>query len=148
MSGGPISPFLFLYIPVTMAAAIVRSRSTALVASAIGAALYSFLATAMLYRELAPFSEFQVIAAPAGGLLTQILGLISAMALTAVATSFFLVRKVNLGHSLVEQSEQALSEMSNGQKVLFDEIPEGVITTDLNQAIITINEAAQALFKL
>jgi len=88
-----------------------------------------------------------VVETPTGGVLLQCLGLYSAMILIGVATSF-LVRKISSGYQLAEKSHQDFIILSNRQKAVFDELPDGVITTSLDDIVITVNNAASSLLRL
>lgn len=146
LSGGPISPFLFLFLPLVMVAAFLRGREESLLLGAIAIIAYVIIARAMLSGMLLALDQ-EVVITPKGGLLVQLLGLISAMALCVVGTSF-LQKKLVLSSQLVERSQRALSELSNQQRLLIEGMSQGVIIADLHDAISSINQAAQSLLSI
>lgn len=147
LTGGPLSPFLFLYLPVVMAAAVLRSRVEALSITSLIGVLYSSLSALMITGNLPALSLDATSLVPPGGALVQILGLVSAMSLVAIGTSY-LVHKIKAGNLLVERSQDHISELTTRHRELFDQIPEGVITTDLDDAVTAINTAAEALLEI
>jgi len=147
LSGGPASPFLFLYLPLVMAASIIIRRSAALVLSIAGSFCYSILAIAMVQGWIPAADGAAFVAAPSWGLLPQISGLTAAMILIAVATSF-LARKVTSSNLLAEQSRLELQEMDASQRMLLDSIPEGIITIEMSGEISSINETAAKLLQI
>ncbi len=147
LTGGPISPFLFLYLPLVMTAAIFVSRQVALVTSFVSILAYSLLALAMLSGYIQPADGGQVVEAPTGGVVLQVLGLLSAMILTSVATTF-LATKLKATNMLAQRSQQELSEVNSRQNALVEGIGQGVVATDLEGAIVNINQAACDLLKV
>jgi len=147
LTGGPASPFLFLYLPLVMAASIIIKQSAALLLSVAGSCCYSLLAVAMVQGWIPAADGTAFVLAPSWGLLPQIMGLSSAMILIAVATSF-LTRKINRSNYLAEQSIKELQEMDNSQRMLLDSIPEGIITIEPNGNISSINETAAKLLQI
>lgn len=146
-TGGPASPFLFLYLPLVMGAAVFISRGVALVAAGLSGAAYASLVWLMVNRYLAPFDGSSVVHTPAGGFLLQSVGLMSAMILIAVTTSF-LTRKVLSGYMLAEQSKRVLSHLTQEQRRLFDTVPEGIISTDMTGRVVAVNDSARRLLHL
>lgn len=146
VTGGPISPFLFLYLPLVMAASILFSRGVALILAGLGGAAYALLAWALVSGWIAS-ADGNVVTVPSTGVILQVVGLCSAMVLIAVATSF-LVMKLRATAVIIQQSRQDLFELSNRQKTLVDSIPHGIITTKLDETIVSINQAACELLRL
>lgn len=147
LSGGPGSPFLFLYLGVAIAAAWLLPRSMALGVSLIAAVSYTAL-SALLINDLIPVHGFFTeVYIPPGGALLQIVGLSSALFLVVVATSF-LVRRLHLTSSLFEASQREISHLTSQHETLANQISAGIITTDLEGKILTINQAAIEIFEL
>ncbi|MBX7138786.1 MAG: sigma 54-interacting transcriptional regulator [Oligoflexia bacterium] len=143
-SGGPVSPFLFLYIPHVMSAALLLSRSAAL-----AVALADFIAYLGLVSWIRFVSGHTLTGAgqiPFSGLAVQLMGLASGMVLVAIATNF-LARKLQSSNLQVEQSKRDLEELSNRHKELVDVLPEGIITLNLDGKITSINQAALSLLR-
>lgn len=145
-TGGPTSSFLFLYLPPVMLAGILMSRRTALIVSFFSAALYAILAFALLNQKLLPFTE-DTIELASGVALLQVIGLLSAMILTAVITSA-LAKKLSSSYMLVEQSLRDLESLIQKQQTLIDGIPEGIIMTLTNGKITNVNVSAMNLLSL
>ncbi len=147
LSGGPGSPFLFLYLPHIMAAAIILSRRGALAIGILDFCVYMALVYGLWAGWIAAPSSGTLVLWPRAGLFYQALGLGSAMTLIAIATSF-LARRLRFSDAALEASQRALAHLSNRQKQLINNIPEGVITTNLEQAITSINQAALELLSV
>ena len=146
-TGGAISPFLFLYLPHVMSAAIIFSRRRALIVAAIDFAVYSLLVYALVYRQVPGDAAAAMLQIPSGGVTLQLVGLASAMVLVGVATSY-LARRLRLSDQMMQQSQQDLADLDARQKQLIDGLPAALITTDLEDAILNINQAASDLFKI
>ena len=147
LTGGPGSPFLFLYLGVAIAAALQLRRSIALLISAIAAACYSALSVLLIYDLLPIHGFFSEIYTPPGGVLLQVIGLSSALVLVVVATSF-LVRRLHLTSSLFEASQLKISDLTSQHETLANQISAGIITTDLSGHILTINQAASDMLEI
>ncbi|MCB0338692.1 MAG: sigma 54-interacting transcriptional regulator [Bdellovibrionales bacterium] len=147
VTGGPISPFLFLYLPVVMSASVFKGRNMALAFTSACFISYGCLIYSMLGGYLTPLDPAMSVFLPTGGLLVQLLGLVSAMALTAVATTF-LMERLRLSVDLIEQSRKDLADITNRQSALMHELPEGVVITDLDDTITFMNRAALDLFQI
>ena len=147
LTGGPGSPFLFLYLGVAIAAAWQLRRSVALIISAIAAGCYSTLSVLLIYRWLPVYGFFLEVYTPPGGVLLQVIGLSSALVLIVVATSF-LVRRLHQTSSLFEASKLQISQLTSQHETLANQISAGIVTTDLSGVILTINQSASELFGL
>ncbi|NMC62590.1 MAG: sigma 54-interacting transcriptional regulator [SAR324 cluster bacterium] len=140
-TGGPISPFLFLYLPVVMAASIFHSRTIALFMSLFCTVAYSIMVTALLHKWIPLADASDVVHLPMGGMVPQVLGLLCAMILVAIATSF-LTRKLRFSTAEAQASRLKLQEFTEHQRQLIDELPDAVVTTDSHFAITSINQSA------
>lgn len=147
LTGGPVSPCLFLYLPIVMEGAILYSRPIALGSAIVATLLYSSVANLMLTGIIKAVEPSVQVAAPRGGLLVQSLGLISGMALVAILASF-LVKTLQKSQAAVAQSKREFSDLIQRQEGLFNELPEGVITTDSHWIITSVNEAAEQILNL
>lgn len=141
VTGGPISPFLFLYLPLVMAVTGLRSRSAGLIMSVFSAAIYAAMVWALLAGWVTPPDTNPLVEMPQGGLALQLIGLLSAMILITVATGF-LTRKVRFSRLEAEASRRELQDLTVHQRQLVDELPDAVITTDAGFAITSMNQAA------
>ncbi len=147
ITGGAVSPFLFLYLPLVMAAAIFSGRNTALAVAFINGIIYSSLAWCMVNGIIPPADGTGVVHVPTSGLLLQCIGLSSAMVLVAIATSY-LTRSLTLSYLLAAQSQQKLHALSRQQQSLVDGMEHGMIITNLQGSIASINQAAKELLEV
>ena len=145
LSGGAVSPFLFLYLPIVMAAAVLLSRRAAFMVGGLGLVSYASL-VALLVSELLPTADGSSPGLPAGGLFLQLVGLGSAIILIAVATSF-LLHTMRASVLLAAQSQRDLAELSSRQRTLMEDLPAGVITTTPDGIIRSLNKTACDLFQ-
>jgi transcriptional regulator with PAS, ATPase and Fis domain len=146
VTGGPISPFLFLYLPLVMAAALLLSRGAALTAAAVSAVSYVCLATAMKTGWLGTYTGTEAVQVPSGGLLLQSIGLCSAMVLIAVATSY-LVQTISKRDASVEESKRDLERGLTRQKELIQSIPEAICVVDKSGKVSSANASALHLLQ-
>lgn len=146
-TGGPVSPFLFLYLPPIMVAAIVLGRRGAFACSTFAALLYVAMVSALNHNWLKPADNSTPLTAPTSGLTLQVVGLLSAMILTTVATTF-LTRTIKSKERLVEESRRDLAELAKRHSSLINSIPTGIVTTSVDRAIVSINKAAAELLKI
>ena len=144
ITGGTISPFVFLYLPLIMIAATLLPRRHALIISALSAISYAALAWVLMNGWLSPADGSTVVSTPPGGLIVQTMGLFSAMLLVAVATSF-LANKLHFSYALAEKSQRDLSELTNRQRLLIEGVPAGVITCRLDGTVASLNRSASKL---
>lgn len=120
-TGGAISPFLFLYLPVVMLAAITISRNAAFLMAALSTSAYVTLMWALRSGYLQPADGSSWIALPSEGVLLQTIGLASAMFLVSVA-SHFLGARLSLSYEIIESSEADLRSMRNEQDKLLKDL--------------------------
>ncbi len=144
VTGGPISPFLFLYLPLVMAASLLLSRGAALTAAAVSSVSYTFLATAMKTGWIGTYTGTDAVQVPSGGLLLQSIGLCSAMVLIAVATSY-LVQTISKRDATVEESKRDLERGLSRQKQLIQSIPEAICVVDKSGKVSSANATALQL---
>lgn len=146
-TGGPVSPFLFLYLPLVMAVALLMSRAAALIFSALAIAVYTTVAVGLLSNWLTPINTNIAIAPPTGGLLLQVVGLLSGMILIAIATSF-LRSQLARSYELAEISQRNLDSRVQQQQAIMDTLQDGVVTVGLDLNIQLVNQAAISTFNL
>ena len=144
VTGASTSPFLFLYLPLVMMAAILVSRRAALAVTALASASYLGLMLSLHYRLLASPDGISTVYVISEGVALQIVGLISAMFLIAVATSFLAV-SLRSSYHLVQESEASAKSQ---QLELIEKYPDGVILASLDETIINLNTAARDLLQL
>lgn len=121
ITGGPISPFLFLYLPLVMASSILLSRRTALILAGLSGLAYSMLSVALIQGWVPPANGTIFVEAPSGGFFLQVIGLCSGMVLVAVLTSY-LTRVIQSSHQVAEQSKRDLVVLSGKQKELEEQL--------------------------
>ena len=142
LTGGPISPFLFLYLPVIISAAVACSRRTAFVATIYATFAYGALVAALFFGLIHPADGSAVVELPRGGVFLQVVGLSSAMFLIAVATSY-LSKRLEAQMRLVELSRIDMAALSDQQRQLFNDLPNGVLTIDPRGVVQGVNERAE-----
>lgn len=145
-TGGPISPFLYLYLPLGVAAAVLLPRRRALAMNIVAATCCTLINWSLVFGWLAPL-DGQPIRIPLIGLLVQTLGICSAMVLTAIGTSSF-KKRLSTSSALVSQSRADLSALHERQQVLMDCIPEGVMTATSELTVLGLNDSARRLLGL
>ena len=141
ITGGAESPFQFLYIPVVILSSIRFSRAGGLFAVVLGSGMYGLLLAALDLGLIPGADGAVVVPHSVGALVFQLLGLASAMVLVAFGTNF-LIQKLHSAAAQAEDSSKALAELSTAQAKLIDGISEGLIQTDLDQTIKSINLSA------
>lgn len=144
LTGGAISPFLFLYLPVVMASAILLSRGDSLVTSACVVLAYLGLVQLLQKGIIRAANGTNGVELPSSGLMLQVLGLTSALVLVGLATSF-LVRKLEASNLIVQKSKADLSEADQRQRAMLNEIPEGLILVSPEEQILYVNRSASEL---
>ena len=147
VTGGPISPFLFLYLMPVIASAVFFSRRAALAHAALSIGGYVGLLAALMSELLPLASGDQSIPIPSGGLPLQLLGLSSAMILIAVCTSF-LGTTLRSTVQIMEQSKKDLSLLEQHQYALREGVSEGIVTVTLEGSISSINNTAREILRL
>ncbi len=145
VTGGPISPFLFLYVTPVMIAAIFFNRRVSLLVGAASAVAYGLLIAGLSGGWILGANGERVAGLVSGELILQGIGLCSAMILIAVLTSY-LATKLSSHSALIEQSRRDLHELSQKQQVLIEGIPEGLLTTTSENRVSFINQSAADLF--
>lgn len=147
MTGGAVSPFLFLYIALVMMTAIFMTRTAALIASACCVIVYCSLILLMRYHILISFDGSYAAPLPSGGLVLQLVGLTSALILVAAATSF-LVARIRAGYELVSATHQTVRDLNSQNEDMLQNYPDGVIVTELDYAIRSMNGAARSILQI
>jgi len=145
-TGGPASPFLFLYLPLVMLPSLLAARKLGLLLAGICGAVYFGLSSAMLGGWL-PLPKGISVSEPIGGLTLQVVGLCSGMVLVAILMSY-LAKGLLSSYSLVAESQRSFSELANQQASLIDQIPEGIVTTQIGGVITSVNAAAAELLSV
>ena len=120
-TGGPISPFLFLYLPLVMLVALVFSRRAALATAGLNALAYAALAACMVSGVLPPADGSTSVQVPGNGIVLQLIGLGSGMVLIAVATSY-LAQRLRSSSLLVEKSQRDLDELSARHRSIEEQL--------------------------
>lgn len=121
ITGGLLSPFLFLYLLVVMTASVLFSRAFALLSACVVVVCYSGMAFFLKY-SLLPLPPGQLeLMMPTGGIIPQILGLLSGSSLIAVATHYLITELQLRGVSLTE-SNNKVEELKIREKALLGQI--------------------------
>jgi two-component system, NtrC family, response regulator PilR len=138
VTGGTVSPFIFLYLLVILEATIIFKQHGAVIVAA-----FSGIAYAILVSDVLPtLGNEKVVASP-----QHIFGAYVALIVIALISSY-LARQLEIAGKMAKSYEKDLTELTNRQKQFLDDISEGIITLDLESAISNINQAAKAIIGL
>jgi two-component system response regulator PilR (NtrC family) len=146
-TGGAISPFLFLYLPVVMVAAVLGNRTISLITAGVGSLCYLALTIALSSGMIPALDGSAAVSTPSSGLALQIIGLSSAMVLVAVATSY-LVQGILNRDLQVARSQQDLAEVTERQRHLIESLPEGMCVVDTKGSIRIWNTSFREIFSV
>lgn len=144
VTGSSISPFIFLYLPIVLGAAIFLSRQGGLILATLCAALYGGLLFSIGQGWLLSADGTAAVFQPPGGLALQVMSLWVAMALTAFGASF-LVKKLRSSYQLVEQSR---ADIKQREEALIESMPTAVVTALLDDTIQNLNSAAKDMLQI
>jgi two-component system response regulator PilR (NtrC family) len=147
VTGDTISPFLFLYLPHIMAASILLSRRVALVLSVAATIGYLMMVSAIAWKYVPAADGTFELQSPTGGVLLQVVGLLSAMVLIAIATSF-LKGKLTFSRANAEQFKRDFSKLDQEQRALINGMQDGVISVMLDETVANLNQAARDLLQI
>jgi PAS domain S-box-containing protein len=142
VTGGAVSPLLFLYLPFLVVVAFASGRNIALSIAAFCLVLYSSLAIAMNSGLILAFADQSYYTIPAFNLNLQLAGLMFSMFLIVMASDFLRTRLLQ-SNDYVMRSMRMLEFLHNQQTALFDEIPTGLVLLDHSQTIVQMNRTAQ-----
>lgn len=146
ITGGPQSPFVFLYLPVVIAAAILISRAAAISISIVTGLLYSILVLSMYTELFHGLLGGEVPTIPGWSLATNVIGLWVSLISTGFITSALVSRLVS-SQRMVEQSARTIFNLSNRQQALIDGIPEGVLIAGADGKIQKVNSELQKMLQ-
>jgi transcriptional regulator with PAS, ATPase and Fis domain len=141
LTGGPFSPFLFLYIPLVMAAVAMFTRDVGWYVTATNTALYFVLCVLCKTGVTPIIAGFPDTKLSIITIVQQLLGLTGAMIVVGNATDY-LKKTIQARDTQVHQSTRDLAVLGVQQKTLIDQMSEGVIMTDLSGLIVCVNRAA------
>ncbi len=127
---------IFLYVLVILEAAVVFSRHGALIIAGCSGLAYALL-------NLLPAAGGQHLSAKPSEILLVYLFLV----LIGLIGGYF-AKQLEMLTSAVNRHTQDLNNLTEQQRQLFDDISEGIVTTDLEAAITSINQAACAIIGL
>jgi two-component system sensor histidine kinase PilS (NtrC family) len=141
--GGMRSPFSMLYLVVIAIAAALLGRRGALGIAACAYALYASLLLALYFGRLAPIDE---AAQGSSGLLIYNLGIhLVGFLVVALLTSYLADRERRATQQLQQETE-ALTALRVEHRDLVESLASGLVTTDADGTITTLNRAARKLF--
>jgi len=138
VTGGALSPYIFLYLLVILAGAILLGFEGALLVAAFGGLGYAALAS-----QLIPPIDPTLPQASA----LHILGVYVALVVLAGVIGYF-TREIDNAWQAAASHEEHARKLSARQKRLFDDLPEGIITVDTNWRIVGLNNAAYNTLEL
>lgn len=138
LSGGSMSPFVFIYFLVIMNGAIVLGHFAAIVIAGASGLCYALLSSGLIVAAAG-----QVISASPQHILSVYLSL-----LTIAVVSGFVSRQLHSVWQLARSNEKDARDLSHQKQSLFDDISEGMINLDIDLVITGINRAATAILGL
>ena len=147
ITGGAISPFLFLYLPIVMMASLLLSRASAVFTALMAGTAYGILTWGMVQGYIPTANGLPAADPPANGYLLQLVGLFSALVLVAVLTQF-LKQQLTASRQVAKQSVKDLFAATHRQNLLVSGIPEGVMILTADGCISNINETACKLLNI
>lgn len=147
ITGGPISPFLFLYIPFVLATMLVFGGPMTIYAVCCCIGEYLTLLAALLNEWIIPADGSAQATVPSSGVALQVIGLVSALVLVSIFTGY-LAKLFRTSRQAALRSQEALDTLKQRQHLLIDSLNEGIITTDLDLKIIGANASAEHLLGL
>ena len=138
VTGGAVSPFLFLYLLPIPVAAIVLSSHGAVVIAAFSGMCYAVIASGLIQR----LDGLEVSASTA-----EIFSMYVSLVVIALISSY-ITRQTESFKGIVRLQEEHLNELSNQQRQLFEDLSEGIISLDNRGTITSINNAASKILGL
>jgi len=147
ITDGPLSPLLFLYLPLVMVVAALIDRTRALIVSLLAGSSWAILAGAMVQGRILCLDGTRLTGVSPAEVLLQTIGLCSAMVLVTIATSY-LTRKLRASWLETAESHRELAHVTSQQQALMSSIPDGVVLLSLAGTIEFTNEAARVLLAL
>ncbi len=138
ITGGGVSPFIFLYFLAILEAAVIFGRHGAVTIGAFSGLSYGLIVSGLL-------PALDQNEAPATS--HQILGAYVALVVIALLSSY-LAKQLESAGRMAQSFAKDLSDLANQQQQLFDDISEGIITVDLSEMVTNINQAACAIMGL
>jgi two-component system response regulator PilR (NtrC family) len=134
VTGSPVC--IALYLIVLVGAAVLFSSHGAVITAVFSAFCYE------VFRLLPPFLGKQPTSSP-----QDVLVIYSALVAVALVSGYLAKQRERLGHIALHQARD-LSDLTERQRQLLNDVSEGIITTDLEEAITGINQAARAIIGL
>ncbi len=145
MTGGPVSPFLFLYIPLTMLWSFLGTSRTQLIIIFLSGILYLSLIVGMQFSLISPTSYFDPSETSLGFLILQGVGLTGAMVIVGLGTNI-LRSSIERREQLVAESARSMRSMGEEHRSILDSVPDAVITVDGDGIITCANAPAHTIF--
>lgn len=147
VTGGPLSPFVFMYVVLVIGVAMLASRDAAIVTAFISSLAFASGTIALRFNLTSPPNIPEVLTLSLSYLGMQWAALSGAMFVVAFATSF-LIRRVATSYELIKTSQRDLAAMHHAQNALMDGIQDGIVTTDASDVVTFMNQHARELFNL
>jgi two-component system response regulator PilR (NtrC family) len=144
LSGGPQSPFLLLYLLEGMVAAVILPRNLALGVGLIACLFYAYLAIGLIDRAISQPFIFTFLQEPQGGILVQLVGLLSSLVLATIGISY-LSGTARYERERVEQTRADLESLGLRQRDIIDGVSDGIITARIDFVITSVNRGVEQL---
>lgn len=139
ITGGPESPFTFMYSLAVMSASIVLSQRGALVTAAVCSACYGGLVVAFMLRAPGTVSGSALVRS--GYLLTS--NVLAHFLIAALAG--YLSRQLRTAGGRLSASQADLKRLSTLHKQILDSSPSGILTCETDGRITFINPAGASI---
>jgi K+-sensing histidine kinase KdpD len=116
VTGGPLSPFVFMYVMLVIGVAMLSSRDAAIITAFISALAFASGTIALRFNLISPPNTPEILTLSVSYLGMQWAALSGAMFVVAFATSF-LIRRVKTSYELVKTSQRDLAAMHHTQRM-------------------------------
>ncbi|MCB0317305.1 MAG: sigma 54-interacting transcriptional regulator [Bdellovibrionales bacterium] len=147
VTGGAISPFLFLYLPLVMMTSLLISRRLSVLLAVFTGTAYGVLTWGMVQGFIPTANGLPAAESPANGYILQLVALYSALILVSVLTQF-LKDQLTTSRQLIKQSEHDLFTANHIQQALVSGMPDGIMMLGIDETITNINQAACELLNI
>lgn len=144
ITGSALSPFNFLYLTISMLAALSYPLKWSMMLSLLNGSVYLTLSWLTCSGVLPLIDGRLQTIQPSGGIWLQGVGITSGMLLVSYLTNI-LRGSILLGTELVERSKRDLEDLDNHHRSVFDSIPQPTLILDSQGAIVRMNLSARQL---
>jgi two-component system response regulator PilR (NtrC family) len=145
-TGGTLSPFIFLYIPLVVYAAFFFSKDSGVFIICLSASLNSVIGFGIRSGLFSMPSAYSNHRTSYSFTFFQSLNLIIAMSAVFFATNY-LRKLIDRKERLAREAARSLNEKEERDRLIFDTVSDALITTNEVGSITSINSAARDLLR-